>query len=121
VLAWWWFAASAFALAVLPFAPRFAVALPGCPLRRWTGIPCPTCGGTRAVVSLAGGDVVGALSLNPLVTVGAVAFVAFGLAAPLWLALGGKVPELSSLPPWVRVALVAALLASWAWVVLRPA
>jgi hypothetical protein len=121
VLAWWWFVASATVLAAAPLAPSLAAALPACPLRRWTGIPCLTCGGTRAVVSLAEGDPVGAFSLNPAVTVAAVAFVAGGIAAPFWLAFGGKVPELASLSTRARVALAAALLASWLWVAIGPA
>ena len=37
-----------------------------CPLRRFLGIPCPTCGTTRVVVALFGGNVREALALNPL-------------------------------------------------------
>ena len=38
-----------------------------CPLRELTGIPCPTCFGTRATLALVGGDWRQALRLNPLV------------------------------------------------------
>ena len=37
-----------------------------CPLRRFLGIPCSTCGTTRVVVALFGGNVREALALNPL-------------------------------------------------------
>ena len=37
-----------------------------CPLRRFLGIPCPTCGTTRAVAALFRGNVREALALNPL-------------------------------------------------------
>lgn len=121
VLAYWWFAASAFAVASAPFAAAAAAYLPACPLRRWTGIPCAACGGTRAVVALAGGDVVGALALNPAVAVAVLAFVAGGIAAPIWVARGGRLPELTSLSPRARAALAAALLASWLWVAIGPA
>ncbi len=35
-----------------------------CPFQRLTGLPCPGCGGLRAVNDLTRGDVVGALSSN---------------------------------------------------------
>ena len=35
--------------------------LVGCPLRVWTGLPCPTCGGTHAVRELLDGRLLGAL------------------------------------------------------------
>ncbi len=37
-----------------------------CPLKRLTAVPCPTCGATRSVLSLAQGDLLGALLYNPL-------------------------------------------------------
>ena len=37
-----------------------------CPLKRLLGVPCPTCGTTRAVVLLLRGDVCGAFALQPL-------------------------------------------------------
>ena len=37
-----------------------------CPLRRFLGIPCPTCGTTRAIAALFRGSVREALALNPL-------------------------------------------------------
>jgi hypothetical protein len=40
-----------------------------CLLRTLTGLPCPTCGGTRATLALAGGEWAAAFRYNPLVTV----------------------------------------------------
>ena len=40
--------------------------LPACLFRAATGIPCPSCGTTRALVHLAHGDLAGSLILNPL-------------------------------------------------------
>lgn len=42
-----------------------------CPLRAVTGVPCPSCGGTRALVHLVAGDPVSALLSNPGVTLSA--------------------------------------------------
>lgn len=114
----WWFGCAALALGALPFVPRLAAYAPACPLRAWTGIACLTCGGTRAMVALAGGDPVAAFRFNPLVTVSAAAFVAGGLGAPLWVASGRSLPALRALPVAARVGLGVAIAASWAWVAL---
>ena len=50
-----------------------------CPFRHLTGIPCFTCGGTRALLALTRGDVQAAFLWNPLVAVSAIA--APGVAA----------------------------------------
>ncbi|MFM8625470.1 MAG: DUF2752 domain-containing protein [Actinomycetota bacterium] len=53
-----------------------------CPLLAVTGVPCPSCGGTRAVLHLAAGDVGAAVALNPGVTLFAVvvgALIAAGI------------------------------------------
>ena len=42
--------------------------LPACAVKGITGIPCPTCGSTRAIVHLAQGDIAAALLMNPLVS-----------------------------------------------------
>ncbi len=38
---------------------------PVCHLRRLSGVPCPTCGSTRATLALAKGDLLGAIAWNP--------------------------------------------------------
>jgi hypothetical protein len=96
--------------------------VPACRLRELTGVPCPTCGSTRLAQSLLQGDLTGAFLANPFV-------FALLAAASFWFAgsvlvrlFRVRLPELR-LPPLGRrlflVAIVAALLASWAWVVLR--
>lgn len=56
-----------------------------CPVLGLTGWYCPTCGGLRAVHDLAGGDVLGAWAMNPLVTIAvpltAAAFVIWTIRA----------------------------------------
>ncbi|MCF6310824.1 MAG: DUF2752 domain-containing protein [Verrucomicrobiales bacterium] len=39
-----------------------------CPLKTLTDIPCPGCGGTRAVLALSKGDIAQAFLFNPLTT-----------------------------------------------------
>ena len=56
------------------FLPLLDLA-PSCVFRSLTGLPCPTCGSTRAIVLLAHGDIPTALSFNPLTGIGAIAAV----------------------------------------------
>ncbi len=87
-----------------------------------TGAPCPTCGGTAALIALAHGKLAEALAANPLVTAAVV-----GLAL---LSLGGAV--MTVVPSWRRrieaspterrrLALVALVVVAghWAWLLIR--
>lgn len=67
-----------------------------CPFRHLTGIPCFTCGGTRAVLALTRGDVQAAFVWNPLVAASA-------LAASVWLFYAAVVTALRA--PRLRVRL----------------
>ena len=58
--------------AAVRLALHWELPLPGCPMREFTGVPCPFCGATRSCAALAGLDVLGALTWNPLVGVGAI-------------------------------------------------
>jgi hypothetical protein len=90
--------------------------LPPCPFRAGLGIPCASCGMTRAFVALARGDVAAAVGASPLGAVLAAAawsFAALALSRPL---LRFRWPELR--PTTARLAAVAgvaALVANWAW------
>ncbi len=78
----------ALSLALLPLvgAVAYAQGLPhipwACPLRSLTGVPCPTCGMTRAFVALASGDLATAVQQHAFAPVLAVSFV---LIAGHWL------------------------------------
>lgn len=80
-----------------------------CAARSLLGIPCPVCGLSTAVVSLAQGDVFGALGDDVL----GVAFI--GLIAVLALGHLGRVLGVSSPPRPLATGLVAAglLVAHW--------
>jgi len=90
--------------------------LPACPWHALTGWPCPGCGSTRAIVRLLHGNLLGALGVNPLAACAAMVFVAGGLLAPVWLALGGSALSMSwrPRPVWLAVS-AGAFLANWAW------
>jgi hypothetical protein len=75
-----------------------------CPLRAATGIPCPLCGMTRAVVAAVHGHVGASLAFNP----GGVVVLALALVAlvrPQWLSR-------MRLPWWSFAALFGVL---WVW------
>jgi hypothetical protein len=117
-----WGVLAAAALLLRPFWLALAPLLPGCPFRALTGIPCLSCGTTRAAVAVLHGDVLGALLINPLATLAGAAFVAGGVVAPLWVLVGLPLPRVAAPPPRaLRIALVLVLLADWAWVILEGA
>lgn len=117
VAALWAFCAG-LALLLRPLWLAGATLVPACPWRVWAGWPCPGCGTTRAVVQLLHADVTGAFSFNPLSACGAITFCVGGLAAPAWLACGGRAPCFATRLRSRSIGLLAAaLLANWAWLV----
>jgi len=73
---------------------------PLCPLLALTGYACAGCGGLRAAHDLVTGDLAGAWSMNPLLT------IAMPIAAVLWLVW--LVRAASDRPPWSPP--------TWSWV-----
>ena len=115
-IAWLWAGAALSVMLLRQFWFLVAPILPACPLRTLIGVPCPTCGSTRAGLALIRGDIPGALYLNPLATVAGLAFLLGGVAAPVWLGLGRKVPDLPSRwPLGLRIAVLAAIVGNWIW------
>jgi hypothetical protein len=108
-----WLAVASLALLV-PAALLLQRAPEPCFLRDQLGIPCPTCGGTRALAALAAGQFGEALARNPLVAVGCLALAAWalwGLAAtlvPRWRVTVEASPSLGRRLPWIGLGLVAA-------------
>ena len=88
-----------------------------CVFRAATGIPCLTCGATRAAALLATGDVAGALAMNPLATLAGLALVPWGLADLVLLARGRALSvEIAPPAAWaVRGLAVAAVIVNWAY------
>ena len=84
---------------VLPVHPPLA-----CPLRSLTGVPCPFCGMTRAVVAAAHGHLGASLAFNPAgMFVLALAVVA--IFRPAWLAR-------LQVPMWSLFSILGVL---WVW------
>jgi len=92
-----------------------------CPWRILLGFECPMCGTTRALEAIGRGDVCGAIALNPLAILLAVAAVVVAineLAGAIFrrrlsLALGRREGRI------LLAAFLAALAANWAWVLLK--
>jgi hypothetical protein len=91
-----------------------------CPLRALTGLPCPTCGATRALFAFTSGELRAALRWNPLVGVAlgaAIPYVAYAGAVSLLrlprlrLRVGAREARLA------RAAAVTAVLANWAFLI----
>jgi len=62
-------AVAVFAVATIFFGEELAAMVArfslGCPSRRWLGLACPGCGGTRAFCALLHGEFFAAAKLNP--------------------------------------------------------
>jgi len=87
-----------------------------CPLKRLAGLPCPTCGATRGVLSALGGDLSAAIAYNPLVF-SAILVVSAALALRLFFARTVRI-HISArhrIGAWVIFA--AVLLGNWAYVI----
>lgn len=102
--------------------PDTVCSLGSCPFLDVTGIPCPTCGGTRAALGLVDGRWGDAFLANPFMAAGLTLFVAwfvYGVAAtvvPAWrreLVLGEGEKKAARIVAW------AFLLAAWIWQIIR--
>ncbi|MBK7703179.1 MAG: DUF2752 domain-containing protein [bacterium] len=95
-----------------------------CMLLEKTGVACPTCGGTRALLAFGRGDLTGAFVENPLVAAGAALLVLWFLYAAAATALPRLrvTPRLSPIETrGLRLAATAALATTWIYEILRQA
>ncbi len=91
-----------------------------CLFRLTSGLPCPTCGATRALGRLAHLDLAGAFVMNPLMAAGALGLLLWGLA-DLVLLPAKRALRLALPAAWhdkVRILAVLALLLNWAFLLL---
>ncbi len=110
-----WLAVALALVLLAPAARHLAAGLAACPFKAATALPCPTCGTARAALALAELDVAGAFVRYPLPAIAWTALVAGGLVAG-WLSWRRRpLPHLGRLPVWVRLGIVGAVLANWAY------
>lgn len=103
-----------------PLAELLASALPRCPFKTFTGVPCPACGTTRAALALAGFDPATALLVNPLATLFWSVLVVGGLVAGALALIRRPLREPSGKPPlWLRAGAALAVLINWAYLVIH--
>ena len=90
-----------------------------CAFKAVTGLPCMACGTTRALGRLFHLDLPGAVTMNPLSAVVALALVPWGLMDLVLLPRGRALSlEISrGLAPVVRVTAVALVFANWAYLI----
>jgi hypothetical protein len=99
------------------------LAWPTCSFRTITGLPCLTCGATRAAVSLLRGDWLAAWRFNPLATAAMSALAAYNIYAALVLLMRAPRVRIVTGSPRVRpvvlsIAAVVALL-NWTYLLLH--
>ncbi|HLO83188.1 MAG TPA: DUF2752 domain-containing protein [Chitinophagaceae bacterium] len=93
-----------------------------CMFKKFTGIPCPSCGSTRSVISLMEGDIVQAVLWNPM---GLILLVSMALI-PLWIAydlfnkkrtlfIAYRKTELFFSRKRFAISALVLLLANWMW------
>lgn len=117
-LAYLWLAAAASALALRPLWLAIAPLLRPCIFRSLTGVPCPTCGATRAATAFLGGNLIAAFTANPLAAAMGLLFVVGAPLATLWAIARWPIPVLPSpLPTWLRIGAVALIAANWLYVI----
>jgi hypothetical protein len=117
-LALLWLAAAASAVALKPLWLALTPHLRPCIFHSLTGIPCPTCGTTRAATAFLNGDLLAAFAANPLAAGVGLLFVIGAPVAALWAFARWPVPVLPQpLPMWSRVVAVALIVANWLYVI----
>ncbi len=93
-----------------------------CTFRALTGVPCPTCGFTRAFTRAGNLDFVGAWHVSPLGTALFLALAGFVVVGVSRIALRRPWPSLPKGRKWRRVGmwlLVAAVLSNWGYMIIR--
>ena len=92
-----------------------------CPLRAIVGVPCPTCGGTRAAVAMGRLRFGRAFAFNPLVAIGwctAALFVPYAAIVVLWRKNRLRLADVTARDANVlRALVIGVVLANWAYVI----
>lgn len=93
-----------------------------CLIKRVTGIPCPSCGTTRSVLSILHGDFYGALLWNPF----GIIIVSVLLIGPLWVFFDILLrrdsfyqfyvrAEIFLRRKWIAIPAILLVLLNWIW------
>ncbi len=93
------------------YAAQTILRLP-CPFHLLTGLDCPGCGATRAMIDLARGDMAQAMDHNALVVLGAPAVLI--MLAWRWRPSAGRAPAERTTPGTFAVISTLLVLVGWA-------
>jgi hypothetical protein len=95
--------------------------LPACAFHELTGLPCPTCGGTRSLVALSGLKLGASFNYNPMIMMGIVGLVLFSFAVLLGVIFKRRtVIVFSSFEKkTIRFAIFILIIANWAFLILQ--
>jgi len=120
-LALLWFAAAVSAIVLRPLWLTVAPHLGSCVFRSLTGLPCPSCGTTRAATAFLHGHFLTAFANNPLAALAGLLFVAGAPIAVIWTTARWRVPSLPNpLSLRVRIGALCLIAANWIYLIVRP-
>lgn len=97
-----------------------------CLIKQATGIPCPSCGTTRALLQLVSGEFITALIINPFSVIAAL----FLLITPVWIITDSITRKRTLVMAWQRaevfmkkpipaVTLIVLAVANWIWTIAK--
>ena len=97
-----------------------------CLIKHTTGIPCPSCGSTRAVLALAQGNFLQALRINPFGLI----IASIMLMTPIWIFIDivtrkstllefYKKTEQMLKKPYVAISLILLVVLNWIWNIIK--
>jgi hypothetical protein len=118
-LIWGW-VSLATVLMVSTWIVRFGLPPVTCPFHAWTGLPCVTCGATRAFAALLRGDWQGSIRLNPMVgpaSASAAVYVPYALIVSLLKLPRLRVRLRAHEQLALRYGLAASALAVWVFLI----
>lgn len=93
-----------------------------CMIKHVTGVPCPSCGSSRSVISLVNGDITGAIYWNPF---GLIIF-AIMVISPVWIGYDLVTKRYTFLTnyrraermlrvKWVAASAISLVIINWIW------
>ena len=115
----WGLLGAAVAMAVIAIGCQ-AAGIRLCLFKRLTGIPCPTCGGTRAALHLLRGDPSAAWRSHPLATVLLLGVMVYAALSAARLASSRRLPVLQASPRawcWLGGILLALAALNWGYLI----
>lgn len=96
--------------------------LEGCFIKQISGVPCPTCGTTRSVITIIKGNYLAALNINPI----GYLVIIIMLIVPVWICIDWLLKKHTALTyykkaeqflkkPPVAILFILLLIVNWIW------